>query len=107
MPALIFIHPDGRRERVEARSGDTVLLAAKLAGVDGLPGECGGSMACATCHVFVAESCAGRTGELTSGEDGMLDMAATPRRASSRLACQILLTDDLDGLELEIPEEQF
>jgi 2Fe-2S ferredoxin len=75
-------------------------------GVQGIVAECGGALSCATCHVYVAESCIGMTGQADDFEDEMLDDAAAERKPNSRLSCQIRMTDELDGLEIDIAPEQ-
>jgi 2Fe-2S ferredoxin len=106
MIRVTYIQPDGRETTVEARPGDNVMQTALNHDVEGIVGECGGSMACATCHVYVAEDWAGRTGARRDGEEDMLDCAASEMQDTSRLSCQITLTDALDGLRVHVPEEQ-
>lgn len=106
MPSVTFIHPDGRRQTVEIQIGKSVMQGAVLAGIDGIVAECGGELVCATCHVFV-QSGTDALSEKSSLEDEMLDFTATPRRDTSRLSCQLKMTDDLDGLVVELPEAQI
>lgn len=103
---VTFIQPDGRETTVTARPGDSVMQTALNNNVDGIIAECGGSMACATCHVYLASDWIGRTGDRKGGEEDMLDCAMSEMRDTSRLSCQITLTTALDGLRVHIPEEQ-
>jgi len=106
MPTITFIHPDGRTEKVEAEIGDSAMRAAIVHGIDGIVAECGGSLVCATCHVYVDDNWIGRLAAVGDGEDALLDGAASERKANSRLSCQIKITPELDGLVLQLPEQQ-
>lgn len=104
MPELIFIDADGTRHPVDAPEGMSVMRAAVTDGIDGILAECGGQAACATCHVFVEPSPA--LPKMAAVEDEMLDATAVPRRAESRLSCQILVTPEMEGMEVRLPETQ-
>lgn len=106
MPTIIFHSPDGGTHKVEARVGASAMETAIKLGVPGIVAECGGALACATCHVVVDPGWIDTTGVAEDFEDEMLDDAETPRQERSRLSCQIRMTDDLDGLELEIAAAQ-
>jgi 2Fe-2S ferredoxin len=106
MVKLTYIEHDGTETVVEADPGDTVMSTAIANGIDGIVGECGGSMMCATCHCYVDDAWTDRTGDRMDGEDDMLDCAASEVRPTSRLSCQIKLSEDLDGLVVHLPEEQ-
>ena len=106
MAKITFIEPDGKKHEVEAASGVTVMEAAKLNDVPGIEAECGGACACATCHVYVTAEWAEKTGKPRETEEDMLDFAFDVRD-TSRLSCQIRVSDELDGLVVEIPEKQF
>jgi 2Fe-2S ferredoxin len=106
MPTITFIHPDGRAEQVEAEIGDSAMRAALVHGIDGIIAECGGSLVCATCHVYVEEEWIGRLAAVSDDEDELLDGAASERKANSRLSCQIKITPELDGLVLRLPDRQ-
>lgn len=106
MPRVIFVQPDGRRDTVEAGTGITAKDAALNNRVAGIIGECGGAAMCATCHVYVDAADAQRTGAPEPIESDMLDMVAAERRPTSRLSCQITVTDQLDGLVLHVPVTQ-
>ncbi len=105
MAKVTFIGSDGTRYDVEADTGSTVMEAAIKNGVPGIEAECGGACACATCHVYVDESWAQKTGEPEPMEEDMLDFAYDVR-PTSRLSCQIRVSDDLDGLTVSVPERQ-
>ena len=101
---VTFIHADGKgRTEAEAKAGD-VLLDVAQAHLMPLEGTCEGQMACSTCHVIVAKEDFDRLPPASEEEEDMLDLAAGVRR-TSRLACQIVLTDELDGLTVHIPSE--
>ncbi|MGZ5131695.1 MAG: 2Fe-2S iron-sulfur cluster-binding protein [Caldimonas sp.] len=107
MIAIILIEPDGRRHELQGRAGQSLMRAAVEAGIDGIKADCGGVMSCATCHVIVAEEWAARLPPPSSDELAMLEMTAAPRRPSSRLSCQIVLGEALDGLTAGLPETQY
>ncbi|CFX40546.1 2Fe-2S ferredoxin [Candidatus Filomicrobium marinum] len=106
MAKITFIQPDGSTQVVEATPGTTVMEAAKLNGVPGIEAECGGACACATCHVYVSDDWREQVGAPSEMEEDMLDFAFDVRE-SSRLSCQIKVTDALDGLVLSVPAKQF
>ena len=106
MAIITFIQPDGTEQVVDAQNGMTVMEEAKKNMVEGIEAECGGACACATCHVFVDEAWFERTGGPSEMEEDMLDFAFDVR-PTSRLSCQIKVTDALDGLVLRVPEKQF
>ena len=107
MPDVTYIHSDGRAETVSARDGDSAMITAMQSGVDGIVGECGGGLVCATCHVYVDDSWMAKVGTAAADEDEMLEGVAAERRPNSRLSCQIKINDALDGLVLQLPERQF
>ncbi len=107
MVKVTYVSTTGERTTVEGHAGDSVMQTAVDNGIEGIVGECGGSMACATCHVFVDEAFLGATGARSDSEEAMLDGAASEVRVNSRLSCQIRLTDALDGLVVQIAEEQM
>ena len=106
MPTVIFRSPDGTERKVSAESGTVLMQAAVANGVDGIVAECGGNASCATCHVYVATTQSDLVGPPNEVEDEMLDFTAAERRPTSRLSCQVRLTDTLDGLVVHVPEEQ-
>jgi len=106
MAKVTFIQPDGTENTVEAEPGMTLMEAAVKNSVRGIAAECGGACSCATCHVYVEDAWREATGEPEAMEEDMLDFAFDVR-PSSRLSCQIKLTEELDGLKVRIPEKQF
>jgi len=105
MPQVTFIEFNGTRHEVEVPSGTTLMRAATDNSVPGIDGDCGGQCACATCHVLVDPAWAERTGARNASEANMLEFV-DDLREQSRLACQIMLTDALDGLVVAMPEGQ-
>ena len=106
MKNIIFTEHDGTEHRVEARVGTSLMLAAVTNGVPGIDADCGGSCSCATCHVYVKEDWLEKISEKSEMEEAMLSLSPD-RKLNSRLACQIPITDELDGLEVSMPEFQF
>ena len=106
MAKITFIQPDGTETVVEAANGVTVMEAAKLNVIDGIEAECGGACACATCHVYVDDAWREATGKPSEMEEDMLDFAFDVRE-TSRLSCQIKVSDELDGLIVKVPAKQF
>lgn len=106
MPRLTFIASQGTPRTVDARSGDSAMQIALAHGIDGITAECGGAMACATCHVYVADEWTDRVGPSGEMEADMLEFAACEVTPTSRLSCQIKMTEALDGLVLYLPETQ-
>ncbi len=101
MPKMTFILPDGTRREVEAPVGLSVLEIAHRNQID-LEGACEGSLACSTCHVIVDPDDFERLKDPTEDEDDMLDLA-WGLTETSRLGCQIIITDELDGLTVKLP----
>jgi ferredoxin len=102
MPQIVFVRTDGTSVRVSAKAGTTVLEAAHAAGIEDLEGACEGCLSCSTCHVIVAGDWFDRLPEPEPEEETLLDFAFGLQR-TSRLGCQIRLTDDLDGIEVRFP----
>jgi ferredoxin, 2Fe-2S len=98
-----WILPDGREISADVAAGRNLMEAAVAASVPGVIGECGGSMSCATCHVYVGDNWVMKTGMISAFEDAMLDVAEGERLAKSRLSCQIRMAAELDGLILRVP----
>ena len=94
---------DGSEVSADVANGTSMMEAAVANNVPGIIGECGGTMSCATCHVFVDEAWVAKTGEADDFEDAMLDVAEAERSDTSRLSCQITASDELDGLVLHVP----
>jgi 2Fe-2S ferredoxin len=106
MPRIIFISHDGREQEVEAQPGTTVMQAAVDNFVDGIVAECGGACSCATCHCYVDGDWLHKLPEADPLELQMIDCALDPR-PNSRLSCQLVVEDTLDGLVLRLPARQF
>ncbi|WP_231945795.1 2Fe-2S iron-sulfur cluster-binding protein [Acetobacter ghanensis] len=107
MPELIFHQRDGGIRKVDAKSGVSVMQLAIQANIRGIDAECGGACACATCHVYIDEKHAQALPEPTAEEADMLEGVAAERRPNSRLACQVIFEDSLDGMVVEVPDRQF
>jgi ferredoxin, 2Fe-2S len=105
MIRVTFKRQDGGATVVDARGGLTLMEAAVLNGVEGIDGECGGVCICATCHVYVETAWRRKLNPAAQGESAMLE-AIDDRREGSRLACQIKLTEALNGLVVEMPDKQ-
>jgi ferredoxin, 2Fe-2S len=105
MVKIVYVNSSGERREVEAQPGQTVMEVAQKAGIDEIVAECGGACACATCHVYVAPEWAGKLPPQSPMESDMLDFAIDPR-PTSRLSCQIKITEELDGLTVETPARQ-
>jgi 2Fe-2S ferredoxin len=104
MPRLILIEACGARHEIEAPCGLSVMQVARERDL-GIEGTCDGSLACATCHVIVEPADMARLDEASAEEEDMLDLA-TGVRPTSRLGCQIVLTEALDGLTVHLPAER-
>lgn len=105
MTKITYIAFDGTRFDVEAQNGSTVMENAIRNSVPGVEAECGGACACATCHVYVDEEWTDLVGPPEPMEEDMLDFAWEPQ-TNSRLSCQIVVRDELDGLLVRVPERQ-
>ena len=103
MPRVTFVLNDGTRREIDSPAGETLLQIAWDNNID-IEGACGGVMACSTCHVIVDPAYFHKLDDLSEEEDEMLDLA-WGIRPTSRLGCQIVLTDALDGLEVSLPAE--
>ena len=106
MPRVTYVSHDGHRTTLDVAVGNTVMMAAAFSNVRGIEGACGGFLSCATCHVYVDEAFAARLPPPSADERKMLAQAASPRRPTSRLSCQIEMTDALDGLVIRMPPKQ-
>lgn len=105
MASVTYRDHQGAERVVEAQAGDSVMETAMRHGVDGIVAECGGSLSCATCHVFVESVEAGAVPEMTEMEDEMLWGTSVDREDNSRLSCQLVLEDDTD-IRVTTPETQ-
>ncbi len=105
MAKITYIEHDGQKHEIEVANGLTVMEGAVQNDIPGIDADCGGSMACATCHVYVKEDWFPKLPNKETGEDDMLDQAYEPK-ANSRLSCQIIVSDELNGLVIHLPEKQ-
>lgn len=107
MPQVTYIDHDGTKHAVDVPVGENVMRGALYNGIEGIVGECGGGLACATCHCYVGEAWADKLEAPSEAEQQMLESAACEVRPNSRLSCQIAMTEALDGLVVDLPEKQY
>ena len=105
MPKITYIEHNGKSHTIEIANGLSVMEGAVQNNISGIDADCGGSMACATCHVYVKEEWFNKLTKKEDGEEDMLDMAFEPNKFS-RLSCQIIVSEELDGLVVNIPSKQ-
>ena len=105
MAKITYIEHTGKSYTIDVKNGLTVMEGAVQNDIPGIDADCGGSMACATCHVYVKEEWFNKLPKKEDGEDDMLDMAFEPKK-NSRLSCQLMVTDQLEGLIVNLPEKQ-
>ena len=105
MPKINYITHDNQNFSIDVQKGLTVMEGAVQNNIPGIDADCGGGMACATCHVYVNHEWFDKLPKKEDGEEDMLDMAFEPKK-NSRLSCQIIVSDELDGLTVNIPSKQ-
>lgn len=105
MPKIIFIDHSGSEREIETKAGTSVMEAAVQNMIPGIDADCGGACACATCHVYIEGDFLGKLKDKDDMEDSMLDFADNVED-NSRLSCQILMSDKLDGIRVKTPESQ-
>ena len=105
MAKITYITSDDKIHKIDVQNGFTVMEGAVQNDIPGIDADCGGGMACATCHVYVKEEWLDKLPTKEDGEEDMLDMAFEPKK-NSRLSCQLVVSDDLDGLTVNIPSKQ-
>ena len=105
MPKITYIAHTGKTHTIDVPNGLTIMEGAVQNDIPGIDADCGGSMACATCHVYVKEEWFEKLKKKEDGEEDMLDMAYEPKKFS-RLSCQITVEDSLDGLVVKMPSKQ-
>ena len=105
MAKIIYNTHDSRTHTIEVQNGLTVMEGAVQNDIPGIDADCGGGMACATCHVYVDQNWVDKLTPKEDGEEDMLDMASEPKK-NSRLSCQLIVSDELDGLIVSIPSKQ-
>ena len=105
MTKIIYVDNKGVSKTVDVENGLSVMEGAVQNDIPGIDADCGGSMACATCHVYVEEKWLDKIPKAEEAEVDMIDMAYEPKK-NSRLSCQIIITDELEGLSVTTPEKQ-
>ena len=105
MPKITYIEASGNRKTIEVEKGLSVMEGAVQNNIPGIDADCGGGMACATCHVYVKEEWFDKLPKKEDGEEDMIDMAYEPNKYS-RLSCQLTVSNDLEGLVVQLPEKQ-
>ena len=105
MTKITYIEHNGKEHTIDVQNGLTVMEGAVQNDIPGIDADCGGSMACATCHVYVKDDWYDKLDEKSEGEDDMIDQAYEPKK-NSRLSCQLIVSDKLDGLVVTTPSKQ-
>ena len=105
MAKIIYKDFQGNSKTIDVENGLSVMEGAVQNEIQGIDADCGGSMACATCHVYVKDEWLNKIPKAEDAEVDMIDMAYEPKK-NSRLSCQIIVNDELDGLEVTTPEKQ-
>lgn len=106
MPKLTFRSHNGFEVHVIGKPGDSLLQTALLKGIDGFKGECSGMAICATCHIYISADSAVRVHPMNDDENETLELAAAERTSESRLACQIEVSERMDGMLIKVPDVQ-
>ncbi|MGE3692930.1 MAG: 2Fe-2S iron-sulfur cluster-binding protein [Novosphingobium sp.] len=108
MPKVTYVAHDGSSQEIDVPLGENVMRGALYNGVEGIVGECGGGLSCATCHCYVDEAWTAKVGGPASqAEEELLESAAAELKPTSRLSCQIVMSAELDGLVIHMPENQY
>tara|TARA_B100001540_G_scaffold218533_1_gene193075 strand:+ start:106 stop:426 length:321 start_codon:yes stop_codon:yes gene_type:complete len=105
MAKITYITNDAKIHKIEVENGLTVMEGAVQNNIPGIDADCGGGMACATCHVYVKEEWFDKLPKKEDGEEDMIDMAYEPNKFS-RLSCQLTVTDEIEGLVIKLPVKQ-
>ena len=105
MPKITYIEHSGKSHTIDVAKGLSVMEGAVQNNIPGIDADCGGGMACATCHVYVKEEWFDKLPKKDDGEEDMIDMAYEPNKFS-RLSCQLIVSDELQGLVVNLPEKQ-
>ena len=105
MPKIIFKDFQGETKTIEVENGLSVMEGAIQNDIPGIDADCGGAMACATCHVYVEENWFNKIPKAEDAEVDMIDMAYEPKK-NSRLSCQLIVSDELEGLTVTTPPRQ-
>jgi 2Fe-2S ferredoxin len=106
MGKITVVSATGEQRQLDAAAGDSIMRIVIDSGIEGLVAECGGSMSCATCHVYVSPDWVDKVAPPSDDEEMMVDCALEVRE-NSRLSCQLIFADALDGLVIEIPASQY
>lgn len=104
MPQVHWIMRNGDRVSDDVNLGTNLMDAAQMNSIPGIAGECGGCLSCATCHVYVDEAWLSACPPMDEVENAMLDVVTSPRQAGSRLSCQLIASEALDGIVLHVPD---
>lgn len=108
MPKVTYVTHDGASSTVDVPVGENVMRGALYNNLEGIVGECGGGLSCATCHCYVDDAWTAKVGGPSSkDESDLLEAAAAEVKPASRLSCQIVMSDELDGLVVHLPEAQY
>jgi ferredoxin, 2Fe-2S len=108
MPAVTYVEFGGAEHRIDLPEGENVMRGALNNDLPGIVGECGGGLACATCHCYVDDAWADKAGTPTSQDErDMLESTSAEVKSTSRLSCQIVITAELDRLIVHLPEHQY
>ena len=105
MPKITYKDHEGNSKTIEVENGLSVMEGAIQNNIPGIDADCGGSMACATCHVYVSEDWYDKLNKIEEAEQDMLDLAFEPKK-NSRLSCQLIVSEELDGLVVTTPSKQ-
>jgi len=105
MAKITYVEHSGKLHTIQVQNGLTVMEGAVQNNIPGIDADCGGSMACATCHVYVKEEWFNKLPKKEDGEEDMIDMAYEPNKFS-RLSCQLIVSDELEGLVVNLPVKQ-
>jgi 2Fe-2S ferredoxin len=108
MPSVTYVEHGGATHVLDVPAGENVMHGAVYNGIEGIVGECGGGLACATCHVYIDDAWAAQVGGPASqDETDMLESTSSEVRPNSRLSCQVVVTPQLEGLVVHLPETQY
>jgi 2Fe-2S ferredoxin len=105
MSTVTYVEPDGERHTLDVPVGTSLMAAGQSAGIHGIVAECGGCLSCATCHVYV-EASSRPFADPSEDEEEMLEWTASPREASSRLSCQLVIENGADAVTVRVPDNQ-
>lgn len=106
MPEVFFVQPDGTEQCVDVPAGWSLMEAARRDGIDGIVAECGGGAICGTCHVHLPQDCYGKLGAPDFTEAALLEIVPESS-PTSRLSCQVVMTEELAGMRVQVPAEQL